>query len=108
MNEHGQIYLGSSDIPQSIPWYFGQFERVVLLTALEFLNKVQLSAQNRMDVSLILRILALKICSEAGKNNGIFPSSFDARPFSCQENGYTSSPGYSKTIFFIKWSITSR
>ncbi|CAF3906289.1 unnamed protein product, partial [Adineta steineri] len=91
MNEHGQIYLGLSDIPRYIPWHFGQFERVVLLTALALLNKVQLSAQQRIDSSVILRILASKICSEYGSTDGIFPSSFDVLPL-CQENEYTSSP----------------
>ena len=28
MNEHGQIYLGSSDKPQATPWYFGQFGKI--------------------------------------------------------------------------------
>jgi hypothetical protein len=99
MNEHGQIYLGSSDIPQWIPWYFGQFERCVLLTALTFFNKVQLSAENRIDPSVILRILSSRICSEPGKDNGIFPSSLNLRRFSCQENGYTSSPAILKRYF---------
>jgi hypothetical protein len=92
MNEHGQIYLGSSDIPRFIPWYFGQFERSVLLTAFVLLNKVQLSAQHRPDLSSILRILSSKICSDPGTNNGIFPSSSDVNPSSSQQNGYTSSP----------------
>ena len=92
MNEHGQIYLGSPDVPRFIPWYFGQFERSVLLTAFVLLNKVQLPAQHRPDLSTILRILSAKICSDPGTNNGIFPSSSDVNPSSSQQNGYTSSP----------------
>jgi hypothetical protein len=91
MNEHGQIYLGSSDKPRSIPWYFGQFERSALLTALALLDKAQLPAQNRIDPSVILRILSSKICSNPGTNSGIFPSSFDTRVSSSENNGYTSS-----------------
>jgi hypothetical protein len=91
MNEHGQIYLGSSDKPQTIPWYFGQFERSALLTALTLLDKAQLPEQNRFDPSIILRILSSKICSNPGTNSGIFPSSFDTRITSSQTNGYTSS-----------------
>jgi transglutaminase 1 len=92
MNEHGQIYLGSSDIPRFIPWYFGQFERAVLLTALILLNKGEFSTQHHPDLSVILRILSSKICSDSGTNNGIFPSSSDVDPSSSEENGYTSSP----------------
>ncbi|CAF3862778.1 unnamed protein product [Rotaria sp. Silwood1] len=92
MNEHGQIYLGSSDIPRSIPWYFGQFERVVLLTALTLLNKTHLSTQNHIDTCLILRILSSKICSDLEKHNGIFPSLLNNHLISYQNNGYTSSP----------------
>jgi hypothetical protein len=91
LNEHGQIYLGSSDKPQAIPWYFGQFERSALLTALALLDKAQLPPQNRIDPSVILRILSSKICSNPGTNSGIFPSSFDTRTISSQNNGYTSS-----------------
>ncbi len=96
MNEHGQIYLGSSDLPRSIPWYFGQFESVVLLTTLGLFNKVQISAQQRMDSSVLLRILSSKICSDSGRTNGIFPSSSDIHPLSSLENGYTSSPAILK------------
>lgn len=96
MNEHGQIYLGSSDKPQAIPWYFGQFERSSLFTALNLLDKAQLPPQNRIDPSLILRILSSKICSNPGLNNGIFPSSFDTRTASSQNHGYTSSPAILK------------
>jgi hypothetical protein len=91
MNEHGQIYLGSSDKPQPIPWYFGQFEKSVLLTAFALLDKAQLPAQNRIDPSIILRILSSKISSNPGTNSGIFPSLFDNRSTSSQNNGYTSS-----------------
>jgi hypothetical protein len=96
MNEHGEIYLGTSNLPQSIPWHFGQFESVVLLTALKLLNQVQISAQHHLDLSLILRILSSKICSDPGRINGIFPSSFDIHPLSYQKNGYTSSPAILK------------
>ena len=91
MNEHGQIYLGSSDKPQSIPWYYGQFERSVLLTALALLDKAQLPPQSRTDPSILLRILSSKICSNPGTNGGIFPSSFDTRLTASETNGYTSS-----------------
>jgi hypothetical protein len=91
MNEHGQIYLGSSEKPQAIPWYFGQFERSALVTALTLLDKAQLPAQNRSDPSVILRILSSKICSNPGTDSGIFPSSFDTRAASSENNGYTSS-----------------
>jgi hypothetical protein len=91
MNEHGQIYLGSSDEPRAIPWYFGQFERPALYTALKLLDDAQLPPQNRIDPSIILRIISSKICSNPGVNNGIFPSSLDIRPISPQNNGYTSS-----------------
>jgi len=92
MNDHGQIYLGSLKIPRSIPWYFGQFESVVLNTALTLLNRIQISAEHPIDLALILRILASKICSDPGTMNGIFPSSFDIQPLPCHQNGYTSSP----------------
>ena len=96
LNEHGQIFLGSSDIPRSIPWYFGQFENSVLLAALTLLNRVQLSPQQHIDSAIILRILASKICSDLGTLNGIFPPSSDAQPLSCQGNGYSSSPAILK------------
>jgi len=91
MNEHGQIYLGSSEKPQAIPWYFAQFERSALLTAFAILDRAQLPVQNRIDPSVILRILASKICSNPGTNNGIFPSSFNTQITSSQNNCYTSS-----------------
>ncbi|CAF4575755.1 unnamed protein product [Rotaria socialis] len=91
-NEHGQIYLGSSEIPRSIPWYFGQFDRDVLLTALSLLNKTSLPTESRIDISLMLRLLASNICSDPGANDGIFPPSSDKPSSSHQENGYTSSP----------------
>ena len=91
MNEHGQIYLGSVDQPQMMPWYFGQFERSALLTALNILDQAQLPAQNRVDPSVILRILASKICSNPGANNGIFPSSFNTWLASSHNSDYTSS-----------------
>ena len=78
MNEHGQIYLGSSDKPHAVPWYFGQFERASLLTALALLDRAQLPSQNRADPSVILRILSSKVCSNPGTNTGIFPSAFDS------------------------------
>ncbi len=96
MNEHGEIYLGSSDRPRAIPWYFGQFENVVLLTALTLLNRAQIPAQQRIDPSVILRILASNICSNPSATSGIFPSSFDIQPLLCQQNGYTSSPAILK------------
>ena len=96
MNEHGEIYLGSADIPQSIPWYFGQFESPVLPTALTLLNRVQPPAEQRIDTSTILRILAAKICSDPGTINGLFPSLLDVQPKLCLENGYTSSPAILK------------
>jgi hypothetical protein len=96
MNEHGQIYLGSSDLPQSIPWYFGQFENFVLLTALTLLNRVEIPAQKRIDPSVILRIFASNICSNPDGISGIFPSSFDIQPLLCEQNGYTSSPAILK------------
>ena len=96
MNEHGQIYLGSLDIPRAIPWYFGQFENSVLLTALTLLKKVQIPNEKSVDISLILRILSSKICSESGKQSGIFPSSYDISPLSCERNGYTSTPAILK------------
>jgi transglutaminase 1 len=92
MNEHGQIYLGSLNIPRPIPWYFGQFESAVLLTALTLLNRTQLSAEHLIDLPLILRIISSKICSDPGTMNGIFRSSCDIQPLPCQKNGYTSSP----------------
>ncbi|CAF5148228.1 unnamed protein product, partial [Rotaria magnacalcarata] len=91
MNEHGQIYLGSADKPRAVPWYFGQFERSALLAALTLLDKAQLPPQNRIDPSIILRIISSKICSNSGTNNGIFPSSFDSKTFSSENHGYTSS-----------------
>ncbi|CAF0836195.1 unnamed protein product [Adineta ricciae] len=92
MNEHGQIFLGLSDIPRSIPWYFGQFESIVLLTALELLRKIQVSVPYSIDTSVVLRMLASKICSEIGTTNGIFPSVFGEGSASCPDNNYTSSP----------------
>ena len=91
MNEHGQVYIGSSDKPRSIPWYFGQFERPTLLTALKLLDKAQLPTQHRIDPSIILRILSSRICSNPGTNSGIFPSSFDGQVALSQNNGYTST-----------------
>ncbi|CAF0789791.1 unnamed protein product [Rotaria sp. Silwood1] len=96
MNEHGQIYLGTSNKPQPIPWYFGQFERSTLLTALTLLDKAKLPAQNRIDPSIIIRILSSKICSNPGTNNGIFPSSYDTKVYSSENHGYTSSTGIFK------------
>ncbi|UJR26471.1 hypothetical protein I4U23_007798 [Adineta vaga] len=91
MNEHGQIFLGSSDKPRPVPWYFGQFERSALHTALTLLDNAQLPPQNRVDPSIILRILASKICSNPGSNNGIFSSAFNVRPVTPEKNGLTSS-----------------
>jgi hypothetical protein len=91
MNEHGQIYLGSIDQPQGLPWYYGQFERYALLTALELLDKAQLPAQNRTDPAVILRLLSSKICSNPGSLSGIFPSAFDSRMVSSTNCFYTSS-----------------
>ena len=91
LNEHGQIYLGSSDKPQAVPWYFGQFERSALLAAFAILDQAQLPPQNCIDPSIILRILASRICSNPGANNGIFPSSSSAQTSSSQNNCYTSS-----------------
>ncbi|CAM4896545.1 unnamed protein product [Rotaria socialis] len=96
MNEHGQIYLGSTDKPRAVPWYFGQFERSALLAALTLLDKAQLPPQNRIDPSIILRIISSKICSNPGTNNGIFPSSSDRNTFSSENHGYTSSTGILK------------
>lgn len=91
MNEHGQIYLGSANKPRPVPWYFGQFERSALLTALTLLDKSQLPPQNRVDPSVILRIISSKICSNPGAYNGIFPSSFTNQTLSYENNGFTSS-----------------
>ncbi|CAF0762171.1 unnamed protein product [Adineta ricciae] len=91
LNEHGQIFLGSSDKYQPTPWYFGQFERSALHTALTLLDNAQLPPQNRVDPSIILRILASKICSNPGANNGIFSSAFNVRPVTPEKNGLTSS-----------------
>lgn len=96
MNEHGEIYLGSGEIPQSIPWYFGQFESPVLPTALTVLNRIQLPLEQRIDISIILRILAARICSDPGTSNGIFRSLLDVQPLSCMQNAYTSSPAILK------------
>lgn len=90
MNEHGQIYLGSSDKPEQIPWYYGQFENAVLLTALNLLDKAQLPAQSRVNPSVILRILSSRICSNPGTNSGVFPSTFNNSIMS-GDVGYTSS-----------------
>ena len=93
MNEHGQIFLGLSDVPRSIPWHFGQFERVVLLTALELLSKAAVPAEQCIDAPAIVRLLASKICSETGTSNGIFPSpTTESRSCVCPNNEYTSSP----------------
>ncbi|CAM4870796.1 unnamed protein product [Rotaria socialis] len=91
LSEHGQIYLGSSEIPQSIPWNFGQFDRDVLLTALSLLNKTSLPTESRIDMSLILRRLSSKVCSDPGAHDGIFPPSSDESLSLHQKNGYTSS-----------------
>ncbi|CAF1272800.1 unnamed protein product, partial [Adineta steineri] len=91
MNEHGQIFLGSSDKPRPIPWYFGQFEKSALHAALTLLDNAQLPPQNRVDPSIILRILSSKICSNPGANNGIFSSSYNVRPVTPEKNGLTSS-----------------
>lgn len=90
MNEHGQIFLGTSDQPQQIPWYYGQFEKPALLTALNLLDKAQLPAQSRVDPSVILRILSSRICSNPGTTSGIFPSAFN-QPVTSKEKAYTSS-----------------
>ena len=92
MNEHGQFYLGSSNIPLSIPWYFGQFDGVVLLTALALLKQTQYP----IDSSMILRILASKVCSEPDTNNGIFPT-----VFSFEKNEYSSSPAILKGYLLL-------
>lgn len=91
LNEHGQIFQGSSDKPRPIPWYYGQFERSALHTALTLLDNAQLPPQNRVDPSIILRILASKICSNPGGNSGIFTSAYNVRPSMPEKNGLTSS-----------------
>ncbi|CAM4766822.1 unnamed protein product [Rotaria magnacalcarata] len=101
LSEHGQIYLGSCEVPRSIPWYFGQFERDVLLTALTLLNKTSLPTGSHIDISLILRRLSSKICSDPGENDGIFPPSSDEPLSLRQENGYTSSPAILKKYLLL-------
>ncbi|CAF1312314.1 unnamed protein product [Rotaria magnacalcarata] len=101
LSEHGQIYLGSCEVPRSIPWYFGQFERDVLLTALTLLNKTTLPTGSHIDISLILRRLSSKICSDPGENDGIFPPSSDEPLSLRQENGYTSSPAILKKYLLL-------
>ena len=91
MNEHGEIYLGSSENPEANPWYYGQFERAALLTALHILDQAQLLPQNRFDPAIIVRLLSSKICSNPGSQDGIFPSAFDRSKFSVNSNLYTSS-----------------
>ena len=92
MNEHGRIYLGSSDLPRAIPWYFGQFESTVLRAALTLLNQIPLTAAGPVEAStMILRILSSKICSSRSATDGIFRSLLNTRPFSTPENGYISS-----------------
>jgi hypothetical protein len=49
LNEHGQIYLGSSDKSQTMSWWYGQFERCVLLSAFALLDRAHLPAQHRVD-----------------------------------------------------------
>ncbi|CAM4773474.1 unnamed protein product [Rotaria magnacalcarata] len=101
LSEHGQIYLGSCEVPRSIPWHFGQFERDVLLTALTLLNKTSLPTGSHIDISLILRRLSSKICSDPGENDGIFPPSSDEPLSLRQENGYTSSPAILKKYLLL-------
>ena len=92
MNEHGRVYLGSSDLPHSIPWYFGQFERPVLLAALTLLEQIPFVSGDHLDsATAILRVLASKICAGPNNRDGIFRTLVDARPFSATENGYVSS-----------------
>ncbi|CAF1023033.1 unnamed protein product [Didymodactylos carnosus] len=75
-NENGIIYGGSSTKTVPKQWYYGQFEAPSLITALTLLDKAYLPLQSRSDPALIVRILASKICSNPGDNNGIFTSEF--------------------------------
>ena len=91
MNEHGEIFLGSAEKPQSVPWYYGQFESAALFTALNMLDQAQLPPQNRSDPAVILRLISSKICSNPGSDAGIFPSSSPLRLRTMNVHSYTSS-----------------
>jgi transglutaminase 1 len=73
LNDHGRVYLGSSAVPRSIPWYLGQFERTVLSAALALLDKRLSIVDDQLDPCVILRRLAASIRSDVDGNNGIFP-----------------------------------
>lgn len=85
LNEHGQIFLGSSDAPRPIPWFFGQFESSVLLTALSMLD----SNDNENLSEMILEKLCSKIRADPGMKNAIFDSSPSAQ---LKESIDSSSP----------------
>ena len=85
LNDHGRVYLGSSAVPRSIPWYLGQFERAVLSAALILLDRSLSVVDNQLDPCIILRHLAASIRSDAEGNNGIFPMFFS-------DTSDTSSP----------------
>ena len=89
MNEHGQIYLGTSDRPRPIPWYFGQYESTVLPTALALLEKTP----KPQDSTLIPRLLATKIRSDPQHElRGIFGPVPSIRPLPPPPVGYVSAP----------------
>ena len=89
MNEHGQIYLGTSDRPRPIPWYLGQFESTVLPTALALLEKTP----EPEDSTLIPRFLANKIRSDLQQQlRGIFGPVPTIRPLPPPPVGYVSAP----------------
>lgn len=89
MNEHGQLYLGTLDRPRPVPWYFGQFEASVLLTALALLEKTSA----KMDGTLIPRLLATKIRTRPNGNpHGIFGLVPTIRPLPAPGSGYVSGP----------------
>ena len=77
LNDHGRVYLGSSAVPRSIPWYLGQFERAVLSAALALLDKSLSVVDDQLDPSAILRRLAASIRSDVDGNNSIFPNTSD-------------------------------
>lgn len=96
MNEHGRIYLGTADRPRSIPWYYGQYETIVLLTALTLLDKTPVPT----DPTHIPRLLAMKIRTDSKHNlQGIFGPVPTIRPIPPPAAGYVSGPSILNQYF---------
>lgn len=85
MNNYGKIFLNSLHVPKTIHWHFGQFQNIVLQTALSILNREQVSSNEQINLSFILRILAENVY---GRSSSIT----DYTSLISQEYGDASTP----------------